>query len=501
MPLMRNKAFDLGVHDDARDPELKAYLDAAERRLHKGTVYRAGQQLQATESVFLLDGMIKLGESNVIIGQPKVGKSSFSTGLIAALRDRVPQFLGRDLSVPNERMPVLVFGTDQSEGDWLHLLHRESLVAEDQTLKADSVDFFCSMETGEQYNFTKDGIRRMREEIEKHQFPLVIIDSLSSMMEPTGIEENTSRYAQPIRNAISQLRKTGATLVVIHHSVKRPITWDWITECRGSSSISSVFSWGVLMRWVAQEEEGLARIDKRVGFAGKGRGANESGGVMGQYMPEGGWTYLDGLEEAQKVERAGQRIMELGGVRASVFDYLTLRTGLNADVSPEELATELDKQKGHVSRELRALKAKGLAEPVRIEETGSRPRIFWMASPAAMEWSLGGSEAGSNGSLDLLPKRSLISNKSNTQERTAVLLSGSKDPSSSSIDPKTKVEIRRGDEWANGFIVRNGTDPDKISVERIGNPMVTISNLRWELDVRPCQPEPPKAQPTVSFDF
>ena len=75
MPLMRNKAFDLGVHDDARDPELKAYLDAAERRLHKGTVYRAGQQLQATESVFLLDGMVKLGESNVIIGQPKVGKS------------------------------------------------------------------------------------------------------------------------------------------------------------------------------------------------------------------------------------------------------------------------------------------------------------------------------------------------------------------------------------------------------------------------------------------
>ena len=484
---MRNKAFDLDVHDDAKDNELKAYLEAAERRLNKGKVYRAGQKLEATESVFLLDGMVKLGESNVIIGQPKVGKSSFSTGLIAALRDRLPTFLGRDLSIPSERMPVLVFGTDQSEGDWLHLLHRENLVSEDQTLKSDSVDFFCSMETGEQYNFTKDGIRRMREEIEKHQFPLVIIDSLSSMMEPTGIEENTSRYAQPIRNAISQLRKTGATLLVIHHSVKRPTTWDWITECRGSSSISSVFSWGVLMRWVAQEEDGLARIDRRVGFAGKGRGANESGGVMGQYMPEGGWTYLDGLEQAQKVERAGQRIMELGGVRASVFDYLTLRTGLNADVSVEELATELDKQKGHVSRELRSLKAKGLAEPVRSEETGSRPRLYWMTSPAAMEWSLGGSDQGFNGSLDLLPKRSLISNKSNSQGDTAVLLPSSKDPSPNAIDPKTKVEVLKADGWCDGFIVRDGSNPDKISVEKLGNPMITISNLRWELDVRPCK--------------
>jgi len=501
MPLMRNKAFDLDVHDDAKDPELKAYLDAAERRLHKGKVYRAGEKLEATESVFLLDGMVKLGESNVIIGQPKVGKSSFSTGLIAALRDRLPTFLGRDLSVPSERMPVLVFGTDQSEGDWLHLLHRETLVSEDQTLKSDSVDFFCSMETGEQYNFTKDGIRRMREEIEKHQFPLVIIDSLSSMMEPTGIEENTSRYAQPIRNAISQLRKTGATLLVIHHSVKRPTTWDWITECRGSSSISSVFSWGVLMRWVAQEEDGLARIDRRVGFAGKGRGANESGGVMGQYMPEGGWTYLDGLEEAQKVERAGQRIMELGGVRASVFDYLTLRTGLNADVSAEELATELDKQKGHISRELRSLKAKGLAEPVRSEETGSRPRLYWMASAAAMEWSLGGSDQGSNGLFGSFPIKSNKSNISNSQSGTAVLPSSSKDPSPNAINPKTKVEVLKADGWSDGFIVRDGSNPDKISVEKLGNPMITISNLRWELDVRPCQPAPEKGEVNTVFNF
>ena len=49
--------------------------------------------------------------------------------------------------------------------------------------------------------------------------------------------------------------------------------------------------------------------------------------------------------------------------------------------------------------------------------------------------------------------------------------------------------------------VRDGTDPDKISVEKIGSPMVTISNLRWELDVRLCQPELVEAQPTDSFDF
>jgi len=499
---MRNRAFDLGVHDDARDSELQSYLEAAERRLYKGKVYRAGEKLQATEAVFLLDGMVKLGEANVIIGQPKVGKSSFSTGLIAALRDKHPQFLGRDLSIPGERMPVLVFGTDQSEGDWLHLLHRESLVSEDQTLKKDSIDFFCSMETGEQYNFTKDGLRRMREEIEKHQFPLVIIDSLSSMMEPTGIEENTSRYARPIRSAISQLRKTGATLVVIHHSVKRPTTWDWITECRGSSSISSVFSWGVLMRWVAQEEEGLARTDRRVGFAGKGRGASESGGVMGQYMPEGGWAFLDGLEAAQQVERVRRKIMELGGVRANVFDYLNLRTELKADVSAEELAAELTKSRSNVSRELANLKANGLAVVVRWEATGSRPRAFWQVSPSCSQaMALREDKCDSFDSFDKNSKRLKRINVFNSQDNTSELPTKAKESSTSVIDPKTPVEIFRGGFWVNGYVIRDGTNPNKIIVEKLGSPAVTISNLRLDIDVRSCKASLKLTKSLGPFDF
>ena len=109
----------------------------------------------------------------------------------------------------------------------------------------------------------------------------------------------------------------------------------------------------------ARGRGGLARTDKRVGFAGKGRGANESGGVMGQYMPEGGWVFLDGLEAAQQVERVRRRIMELGGVRATVFDYLSQRTELKADVSADELATELNKSRSNVSRELANLKTNG----------------------------------------------------------------------------------------------------------------------------------------------
>ena len=485
---MRNKAFELGVHEDVKDADLQKYLDAAERRINKGTAYGKGQQLQASESVFLLDGLLKLGEANVIVGQPKVGKSSFSTGLIAALRDKRETFLGRDLMLPSTPMPVLIFGTDQSEGDWLHLLRREDIVKEDQTL---DIDFFSSMETGEEYNFTKDGIRHMKEEIDKYQFPLVIIDSLSSMMEPTGIEENTSRFAQPIRSAIAKLRSTGATLVIIHHSVKRPNTWDWISECRGSSSISSVFSWGVLMRWVAQEDEGLARSDFRVGFSGKGRGSNAGGGVMGQYMDEGGWTYLDGLEAAQQVERIGQRIMELGGVRATVFDHLTVKHRMNVDVSSAELAGELNKHTSAISRELKILKAKGLVvesrrqEHVRFYELSTSAKTWWDQSALGL----------SEGVFPVDPVNHLLFNKknnfNNSQDGTA------EQPSHTLINiaPLTPVEVLENGEWTNSFVIRDASNLDRIVVQKAHNSTVTRGTtyqdpLRWGMEVRLCQSKP-----------
>ena len=490
LPLMRNKAAELQIDLDVKDSDLESYLEAAEQSLNPVRVYRAGDRLQATEPSFLLDGLIQLGETNLIVGQPKVGKSSFMIGFAAALRDRRETFLGRDIALPNERMPVLLFGTDQSEGNWLHFLKREGIANEDQSLNANAIDFFCDVAGSDIYNFTKDGLRNMRDEIEKYQFPLVIIDSLSSMMEATGIEENTSRFAQPIRNAIRELRKTGATLVILHHTVKRPTTWDWIAECRGSSSISSVMSWGVLMRYVTPEDEGLARTDKRVGFAGKGRGSADSGGVMGVYLDEGGWCFLDGLERAQAVTRLGFKIGHLGGVRAQIFDYLTQRAEVDADVCVEEVATELNKQMSHVRRELRLLKNEGLAAVVRQEETGGRPRLYWSLTDAAHEWALGDSLGDLNGLNDLKAFQTNKIIKINSQDGTAKQPSQPFGPPSrpTSVDPlippHTPVEIERNGSWEAGWLSRHSHNPHAITVEKLGNPNITLSNLRLGIDVR-----------------
>ena len=101
MPLLRSAAGELELDLDVKDAELQKLLDDAERSLNPSKVYRRGEQQQASEPTFLLDGLTsKPRETNLIVGQPTVGKSSFMVGFAAALRDRREKYLGRESRFP-----------------------------------------------------------------------------------------------------------------------------------------------------------------------------------------------------------------------------------------------------------------------------------------------------------------------------------------------------------------------------------------------------------------
>ena len=75
LPLMRNKAAELEIDLDVKDGELEAYLQAAERRINPATVYKGGDVLQASEPSFLLNGLIQLGETNLIVNNDMKGSA------------------------------------------------------------------------------------------------------------------------------------------------------------------------------------------------------------------------------------------------------------------------------------------------------------------------------------------------------------------------------------------------------------------------------------------
>jgi hypothetical protein len=38
--------------------------------------------------------------------------------------------------------------------------------------------------------------------------------------------------------------------------------------------------------------------------------------------------------------------------------------------------------------------------------------------------------------------------------------------------------------WESGWLIRDAANPHAITIEKIGNPMLLIRNMRWEIDLR-----------------
>ena len=76
-------------------------------------------------------------------------------------------------------------------------------------------------------------------------------------------------------------------------------------------------------------------------------------------------------------------------------------------------------------------------------------------------------------------------NKTPLTPKTPESLGGVNEPKVS-IPIRTPVQKLTAGVWKNGYLIRDGSNPHAIVVEKIGNSKVTISNLRWNIDVREC---------------
>ena len=81
------------------------------------------------------------------------------------------------------------------------------------------------------------------------------------------------------------------------------------------------------------------------------------------------------------------------------------------------------------------------------------------------------------------------------------------DPSKSvnSVPSGQSVEILMSDgTWQNSWIVTEGSTEHAVRVEKLGQPALTRSKLRWLEDVKPCTGSPfaaPPTQPEPDEDF
>ena len=268
--VMRQAARDLGV--PVHEGELKRLLADAKRQSLDRADGVGDRPLSRAPVPWLVDGLLMRGSLNLVIGAPKVGKTSLLTGLFGAWAGGSRSYLGLPLVGPCPR--VLIVGPDQPECDWAALLAACGLLDERDRLRRNViVDLFTA---GQAIQLDDEGIERIAAYAADHPGLIVLIDSLAATTRLLGISENDAEIAGPLMALLEGLEPHGATPVLIHHSGKANLSGAPSIASRGSSAIPAIASHLVSLSRITDGQPPApgAPADRRVIIKTEGRGGS-----------------------------------------------------------------------------------------------------------------------------------------------------------------------------------------------------------------------------------
>jgi len=496
---------------------------------------KQGDKIDTTQAEWLWDGMVMKGQFNLMVGAPKVGKSALITAMIGALARGDRELLGRPLA--EECPPVILIGVDQPYSMWAQLLNREQLL-EDGRLSAPIERL---MAAGDGLALDDDGLDRIQQMAEEHPGALFVLDSYDALVSPLGNEEASALFARPARLLIDRLAPTGATWVVLHHTNKSVSGGSAISASRGSNALPAAASWCLLLNWLKQVPEGGTQTDFRVMVTGQGRAQQSM--MLCQLKGQGSECHWEALGNPVDVHRNEDRLSaELhirDGRQADTLDYCRERYELgNFSVTSREVASELNIKINQSNRYLNQLEDRGLLHVWRQalhppKGAGGRPSDLFVyhlgtfnderceaihqhKAERKENWEKmvknqkeGGDAQNCVESRDMGNNPSRVYIKSsfypiNGVQRGNPRVTDTEGERVNTPLPGQSVEILMSDgTWQNSWIVTEGSTEHAVRVEKLGQPALTRSKLRWLEDVKPCDGSPfaaPSTQPEPEYD-
>jgi len=454
---------------------------------------KKGQKLDTSAVPWAWEGVIMSGTFNLLVAPPKVGKSALMVGMISAWHHGEESYLGQPLHGICPK--VYIVGTDQPESDWYTLFKREGLVTSDGELGG-PVEMLWH--TGAPLHLTDEGISHLGEIAAENPGSFFLLDSYHACCAVLGLEEAASSFDGPARKLAEALAPHKCTLAAIHHSNKGVTGGNATQASRGSNALPAAASLTILMNWFKQPAEGQTQSDHRVVLKTQGRA---KGTTLLIELQDDGWTHHGDGESVLAAEAMQEAADELQGRQADIFDYMCERWAAGEfPVSTNELQDVAKCNASKVLRALRALEKKSLIYQhgqMDALVAGGRPQFLWAPHEASPESGGTRGERGKTTPLSrievgITPKTPYIPNTLSTSGE------GVLPPT-----PGTPVELHRNGDWNNGWVVSDASDLHAVRVAKLGSPNVIVGSLRWELDVRPCESSPFKAEPVEPdpFDF
>ena len=349
------------------------------------------------EVSWIWDGWIAEGYFHTLIAMQKVGKSTFLLNLIAELIQRTPSFLNFPLFSEKKYGFVLV-GPDMNRRLWGKYGKLAGLLAEDDSNQLrwqEQIKYVFAEE--DEIGIDRDGIKRLvaiAEEVKGQGLhPIFVMDSYRALLAASSIEieENSSRYANPLRQLKKALGKTGSTVVLLHHSSQTSSKRAVAESNAGNAAFNSVPDQILSLKWLADAGADGQRRDRRIVLSASGRTGRVMADQLLEQSPDWGWFTHGETGDALLRQNALNERDRLAADDAVCYDLLNTRTGNGQGTTTSDLQELRESTSGgrgswslaKVNRLLRKLERKGLAL---ID--GSKPRPGDMGgTPAHVWWS------------------------------------------------------------------------------------------------------------------
>ena len=463
LPLMRNAASYFSVDLDVRDYDLRQFFAAAVAKIApEGVGKSTGDKLDLTPIPWAWSGLIMKARMNMLIAQPKVGKTALLLEMIGKWKEGAQDFLGHDFI--GDCPPVVIVGTDQSEADWGTMLSAVGLIQDDGTILAPIKRIWTAADP---LHFNEKGFEALSAELEKHDSPLLIVDSYHSCVSPLGQEDSGSTYANPLAALLTVTAKARATTCVIHHANKG-VGANIVTSSRGTTALTAIPSQLIHMSFLQSEN----KRDKRITMKTQGRSGTPVNLLIER--TDDGWVSHGDGESVEEAERLQLVANELSGRQADFFDYIEMRWQLGSfAVSASELGQNFNLTTNKVSRYVKQLVTKGLISPCGQTEPGldgGRPSTLYRPS----------ADTGLE-TCETLETPALT----HEIESFSPLSPYKLNPAESGLSPSTPVERLMADgTWQSGWLIKDASKPHAVAIEKVGNPMYVIRNCRWGIDLR-----------------
>jgi len=211
---------------------------------------------------FVIEGLVRIGGSTILVGEPKLGKSQMSLDIALAVA-RGEAFCG----LATKRGRVIYYALEDGED-----------IVRDRVRMRGLSGLEEDVYIGTTPPVVEDNVAILEEHIDTIQPTLVIIDTLRAISVSAGKSENEASFADAIYRIAKLARERGVATLIVHHTVKAT-SGNPISDVRGTSAIAGA----------VDVVAGLYRRDDIMRLAWRGRFG--TGDMVVTQHPNGSFNY------------------------------------------------------------------------------------------------------------------------------------------------------------------------------------------------------------------